>query len=203
MNLIEASRDGRLNAEVVRVVSDRPEAPVLERARALGVPTAILEPSAAGARLHPDAERRILEIVRADRIDLITLCGFMRLLGAELIDGVRAPILNVHPSLLPAFRGLHAQRRAVEAGVRVTGATVHFVDSGMDTGPILLQAPLEVLPGDTEESLSERLLPVEQRLYVEAVRLFQRGAVRREGRTVHIDSNPASPPATAETGRRK
>ena len=134
VNLIEASRDGRLHAEVARVASDQSGAPVLERARALGVPTAILEPPAPESRLHPDAERRLLEIAREDRIDLVALCGFMRLLSAELLERIQVPVLNVHPSLLPAFRGLHAQRQAVEAGARVTGATVHFVDSGMEIG---------------------------------------------------------------------
>ncbi len=203
MNLIEASRDGRLNVAVVRVVSERSGAPVLERASALGVPVAILEPAPQGARLHPDAERRLLELVRGDRIDLITLCGFMRLLSADLVDRIQTPILNVHPSLLPAFRGLHAQRQAIEAGVRVTGATVHFVDSGMDTGPILLQAPLDVRPEDTEESLSERLLPVEQRLYLEAIRLMQRGAVRRDGRMVRIDPQTVPSPASAGPERKE
>ena len=98
----------------------------------------------------------------------------MRLLSADVIERVGVPILNVHPSLLPAFRGLHPQRRALEAGVRVTGATVHFVDAGMDTGPILVQAPLTVRPEDTEQTLSDRLLPLEHRLYVEAIQLIQR-----------------------------
>lgn len=199
MNLIEASRDGRLCADVARVVSDRRGAPVIERVRALRVATTVLMPDTAGSRLHPDAERQLLEIVREERIELIALCGFMRLLSADLLDRIGAPILNVHPSLLPAFRGLHAQRQAIEAGVRVTGATVHFVDSGMDTGPILLQAPLEVLPGDTKESLSDRLLPVEQRLYVDAIGLIQRGAVRREGRAVLIE-RPDAPPGAAGPG---
>ena len=204
VNLIEATRDGRISGEVVRVVSDRPDAAVLEEVRALGVAAQVLTPPAKGAHLGPEAEQTLLEIVRDDRVDLIALCGFMRLLGPEFLDRVSAPILNVHPALLPAFRGLNAQRQAIEAGVRVTGATVHFVDSGIDTGPILLQAPLEVLPGDTEKTLSERLLPLEHRLYVEAVQLIQGGAVRREGRRVAIDRGlSAKPPAPAGADRRK
>jgi len=117
----------------------------------------------------------------------VALCGFMRLLSGDFLEQVAVPVVNVHPSLLPAFRGLNAQRQALESGVRVTGATVHFVDSGMDTGPILLQAPLEVLPGDTEQSLSDRLLCLEHRLYVEAVRLIQQGLVHREGGRVRVD----------------
>ncbi len=204
VNLIEATRDGRISGEVVRVVSDRPDAAVLGEAGALGVSTQVLSPTTRGASLGPEAERTLLKIASDDRIDLIALCGFMRLLGPEFLDRASAPILNVHPALLPAFRGLNAQRQAIEAGVRVTGATVHFVDSGMDTGPILLQAPLEVLPGDTEKTLSERLLPLEHRLYVEAIGLIQRGAVHREGHRVTIDHGQSkNPPAAAGADRRK
>jgi phosphoribosylglycinamide formyltransferase 1 len=204
VNLIEATRNGRISGEVVRVVSDRPDAVVLAEARALGIPDQVLTPVTQGARLDRDAERELLDVVHRDRADLVLLCGFMRLLRAEFLDRVHAPVLNVHPSLLPAFRGLHAQRQALDAGVRVTGATVHFVDSGIDTGPILLQAPLEVLPDDTVESLSDRLLPLEHRLYVEAVRLIQRGAVHREGSIVRIDpERAADKPAPAWAERRK
>ena len=169
VNLIEATRDGRIQGEVTRVVSDRPDAAVLEEARALGVRTTTLGPVAAGARLAPEAERQLLQAAREDEVDLVCLCGFMRLLSAEFIEQVGVPILNVHPSLLPAFPGLHAQRRALEAGAPVTGATVHIVDAGMDTGPIVLQAPLPIRSDDTERTLSDRLLPLEHRLYVEAI----------------------------------
>ncbi len=173
VNLIEATRDGRIMGEITRVVSDRADSAALEEARALGVPVLALHPETQGARLDPGAEGELLRAAREDRVDLVVLCGFLRLLSAEFLDRVQVPVLNVHPSLLPAFRGLHAQRQALESGVRVTGATVHFVDAGMDTGPIVLQAPLEVLPGDTVETLSDRLLPLEHRLYVEAIRLIQ------------------------------
>jgi phosphoribosylglycinamide formyltransferase 1 len=204
VNLVEATRDGRIPGEVTRVVSDRPDAAVLAEARALGVPVLALAGCPPGARLGLEAERELLRAAREDRADLLALCGFMRLLSAEFLERVDVPVLNVHPSLLPAFRGLHAQRQALESGVRVTGATVHFVDPGMDTGPILLQAPLEVLPGDTEQTLSERLLPLEHRLYVEAIRLIQRGAVHREGGIVRIDpERAAQPPAATGPERRK
>jgi phosphoribosylglycinamide formyltransferase 1 len=200
-NLIDATRSGSIDGEVVRVVCDRADAPALERARERGVPTTVFEAHASGARLDPDAERRLETIVREDRADLIALCGFMRLLGAGFLDRVGVPILNVHPSLLPSFRGLHAQRQAIEAGVRVTGATVHFVDAGMDSGPILLQAALAVNPGETAEELADRLLPLERTLYVDAIRLIQAGAVRREGSKVHID--PERLPAAGVAGRER
>ena len=204
VNLIEATRDSRISGEVVRVVSDRPDAAALAEARALGVPDLVLTPVPPGARLGKEAESALLDAVRGDRADLVALCGFMRLLSADFLERVSAPVLNVHPSLLPAFRGLDAQRQALSAGVRVTGATIHFVDSGTDTGPILLQAPLEIVPGDTEQTLSDRLLPLEHRLYVEAIRLIQRGAVHREGGRVRIDPEPAAEPsAPAWAERRK
>ena len=177
VNLIGATRDDRIHGRVARVVSDRPDAAVLAEARALGVPTLILAPVIPGARLHADAERELLRAAREDGADLVALCGFMRLLSADVIERLGVPILNVQPSLLPAFRGLHPQRRALEAGARVTGATVHFVDAGMDTGPILVQESLEIRPEDTEQSLSDRLLPLEHRLYVEAIQSIQRGAL--------------------------
>jgi phosphoribosylglycinamide formyltransferase-1 len=200
-NLVEATRDGRIDGDVTRIVSDRPDAAVLAKARALGVPATLLEPVAPGARLDPAAEERLLAIAREDRAELVALCGFMRLLRGDTLERLGVPVVNVHPALLPSFRGLHAQRQAIEAGVRVTGVTVHFVDAGMDTGPILLQAPLTVLPDDTEESLSERLLPLEHKVYVEAVRLLARGAVRREGRRVRIDPGAGTDPIPHDAKR--
>lgn len=174
VNLIEATRDGRIDGSVVRLVSDRPDAHALESARALGVATDVLRPLRPGARLAPEAEARLLEIVDEDAPDLIALCGFMRLLRKSFLDRVTVPILNVHPSLLPAFPGLEPQRRAIEAGVPATGVTVHRVDAGMDTGPIVAQATVPILPGETAEALAERLLPIEHRLYVEAIQRIQR-----------------------------
>jgi len=177
-NLIEATRDGRIEGRVTRVVSDRADAPALERARERGVPTEVLPASPAGSRLAREAEDRLLEIVREDGPDLVALCGFMRLLRPATLTEIEAPVLNVHPSLLPRFRGLNAQRQALEAGEAVTGATVHRVDSGMDTGPVLLQAELPIRPGETAEELSARLLPLEHRLYVEAIRTIQQGVTK-------------------------
>jgi phosphoribosylglycinamide formyltransferase 1 len=177
-NLIEATRDGRIDGRVTRVVSDRADAPALERARERDIPTEILPSSPAGPRLTREAEDRLLEIAREDRPDLVALCGFMRLLRPATLRGIEVPVLNVHPSLLPRFRGLHAQRQAIEAGAAVTGATVHVVDSGMDTGPVLLQAELPIRPGENAEELSARLLPLEHRLYVEAIRTIQQGVTK-------------------------
>ena len=173
-NLIDATRDGRLQGTVVRVVTDSPDAPALERARERNVPTEVLSPARKGARLSPEAEERIPDIVREDRADLVALCGFMKVLRASVLDRIRVPVLNVHPSLLPQFRGLNAQRQAIEAGASRTGATVHRVDAGIDTGPIVVQEALDIHPAETAEELSERLLPLEYRLYVEAIQTLQR-----------------------------
>ncbi|HET9251645.1 MAG TPA: phosphoribosylglycinamide formyltransferase [Candidatus Eisenbacteria bacterium] len=177
-NLIDATRDGRIEGRVTRVVTDRADAPALERARERGITAEVLPESPAGSRLARDAEDRLLAIAREDRPDLVALCGFMRLLRPETLQGIEVPVLNVHPSLLPRFRGLNAQRQAIEAGAAVTGATVHVVDSGMDTGPVLLQAELPIRPGETAEELSARLLPLEHRLYVEAIRTIQQGVTK-------------------------
>lgn len=173
MNLIQATREGRILGSVVRLASDRGDAGALSAAKALGVPVSVLSPVVEGSRLAPEAEEQLVEIVRADRPDLIALCGFMRLLRRSTLERLGVRVLNVHPSLLPEFRGLEAQRRAVEAGATTTGATVHFVDAGMDTGPIVAQAPLAIRPGETPEELAERLLPLEHRLYIEAIRRIQ------------------------------
>ena len=172
-NLIDATRDGRLVGSVIRVLSDSPDAPALTRAQERDVPTAVLTPFREGVRLAPQAEEQLLEWIEKDQPDLIALCGFMRLLSGSVLGRVRVPVLNVHPSLLPQFRGLNAQRQAIEAGVSETGATVHRVDAGMDTGPVVAQEALTIRPGETAEQLAERLLPLEYRLYVEAIRRIQ------------------------------
>ena len=175
MNLIHATRDGRLNGIVLRVVSDRPEAPALEQARDLGVPVTVLLPLVEGARLAPEAEESLRSLVAEERPHLVVLCGFMRLLRASFLSRVGVPVVNVHPSLLPRFRGLNAQRHAIEAGATETGVTVHFVDAGMDTGPIVLQRSLAIRPGESAEELTARLLPLEHEAYVEALRRLQEG----------------------------
>jgi phosphoribosylglycinamide formyltransferase-1 len=120
------------------------------------------------------------------KIDLVCLAGFLRLLSPVFVREFPQRIMNVHPSLLPAFPGLHAQEQALEYGVKVTGCTVHFIDEGLDSGPIILQNTMEVLPDDTAELLSDRLLPIEHRTYAEAVRLFFQNRLKVEGRKVRI-----------------
>jgi phosphoribosylglycinamide formyltransferase-1 len=164
------------------VVSDRAQAPALARARAAGVPARVVR-----LRDFPDREAFDEALAEAvGRADLVVHAGFMRILGPRYVDRLEGRCINVHPSLLPAFPGLRAPAQALAYGVKVTGATVHFVDRGVDTGPIILQEPVEVRPDDTEESLHARIQRVEWRLLPEAVRLFLAGRLRIEGRRVLV-----------------
>jgi phosphoribosylglycinamide formyltransferase-1 len=155
------------DARIVAVLSDVPEAAGLERARRRGLPAYAVDRRQFANRREQEAG--ILRILAEARPDLICLAGYMRVLSAEFVARYRGRILNIHPALLPKFSGLHAQRRALEAGETVSGCTVHFVDEGTDTGPVILQKTVPVLPGDTEESLSERILVEEHRAYPEAI----------------------------------
>ncbi|GBC84851.1 Phosphoribosylglycinamide formyltransferase [bacterium HR11] len=186
--LIQACQAGEIPARVVRVISDNPEARGLERARAYGVPTVVVP-----ARAFPDRaafEAALLAAVREAAPDLICLAGFMRILSPTFVQAYRHRIMNIHPALLPAFPGLHAQRQALEYGVKVSGCTVHFVDEGVDTGPIIVQKAVPVLEDDTEETLAARILEKEHEAYPEAVRLFFEGRLRVEGRRVRIVDRP-------------
>jgi phosphoribosylglycinamide formyltransferase-1 len=170
---------------VVVVVSDREQAAALERARAAGVEAVFLNPKDFGDRDAYDASvSRVLDV---RRVGLVCLAGFMRILSSAFVQAWRGRALNVHPSLLPAFPGLHPQRQALDHGARVSGATVHFVDEGVDTGPIVLQSAVPVQPDDTEDTLAARILIEEHRLYPEAVRLFALGRLQIEGRKVTIE----------------
>jgi phosphoribosylglycinamide formyltransferase-1 len=183
--LLDASTRPDYPAEVVLVISDREGAAALDRARAAGVEGLFVNPKDFG-----DRESFDLALVReftARRVGLVCNAGFMRILSAPYVRAFAGRAMNIHPSLLPAFPGLHAQRQALEHGAKVAGATVHFVDEGpVDTGPIILQASVPVQPDDTEESLAARILAEEHRLYPEAVRLFAEGRLEVVGRRVII-----------------
>jgi phosphoribosylglycinamide formyltransferase 1 len=183
--LLDASSRPNYPAEVVLVISDRERAAALDRARAAGVEALFVNPKDFG-----DRESFDLALVRefaARRVGLVCNAGFMRILSAPYVRAFAGRAMNIHPSLLPAFPGLHAQRQALEHGAKVAGATVHFVDEGpVDTGPIILQASVPVQPEDTEESLAARILAEEHRLYPEAVRLFAEGRLEVVGRRVII-----------------
>jgi len=183
-SILDASREGRLNASVVAVLSDKEEAFALERARSAGIPAYYVNPRGYSSR--EEYEEALLGVIRYSRTDCVVLAGFMRVLSPYFINAAGVPILNIHPSLLPAFPGLHAQRQALEYGVRYSGCTVHFVDEGVDSGPIILQAVVPVLPTDTEETLAERILAKEHIIYPRALQMLSEGRVIRRGRKVII-----------------
>lgn len=197
--LIQACQAGEVPAQVVRVISDNPEARGLERARAYGVPTVVVP-----ARAFPDRaafETALLQAVQEAEPDLICLAGFMRILSPRFVQAYRYRVMNIHPALLPSFPGLHAQRQALEYGVKVSGCTVHFVDEGVDTGPIIVQKAVPVREDDTEETLAARILEKEHEAYPEAVRLFFEGRLRVEGRRVRILDRPEAGDAVSGVGR--
>ena len=178
--IIDAIAGGQLAAAVAIVISNRADAAGLERARSAGIETLYLNPRDYADRDAYDAA--IADTLRARRVDLVCLAGFMRLVGPRLLDAFPNHILNIHPSLLPAFPGLDAQRQALEHGVHVTGATVHLVTSELDGGPIVLQAAVPVAPGDTVDALSARILAEEHRIYPEAIRIVLEGGWTIDGR---------------------
>ncbi|MBV8729329.1 MAG: phosphoribosylglycinamide formyltransferase [Acidobacteriia bacterium] len=171
--------NGSLDATIAIVISNRPEAPGLVVARNRGIPAEAL-PSRGMDRESYD--RVLAETLRREQVDLICLAGYMRVLSAGFVREFRNRILNIHPSLLPAFPGLDAQRQALEYGVKVTGCTVHFVDEYLDAGPILIQAAVPVFDDDGVENLSARILAEEHRIYTEAIRMVLTGGYRIEGR---------------------
>jgi phosphoribosylglycinamide formyltransferase 1 len=184
--IIDATRDGRLDARIALVISNRADAYGLERARQADLDTLVRDHKA-----HPSREAyetMLVNDLRAHGVQLVCLAGFMRLLGATFVNAFPNRILNIHPALLPAFPGLHAQRQAVEHGVKVSGATVHFVDANLDAGPIVLQAAVPVLDTDTEDTLAARILGQEHRIYPEAIRRILDGGWHIDGRRVVFDS---------------
>jgi len=189
VSLVTAAQAGQINARPAIVISNVPDAPGLVRAGELGVETAVVDHRAATTR--EDHDRRMLEVLRSHDVRLVCLAGYVRLLSAVLVEAFPSSVLNIHPSLLPAFPGLHAQRQALEYGVKRTGCTVHFVDEQLDHGPILLQEVVDVRDDDDEQTLAARILEVEHRLYPEAVRLFFENRVHAEGRRVKIEVSPS------------
>ncbi|PYQ10748.1 MAG: phosphoribosylglycinamide formyltransferase [Acidobacteria bacterium] len=182
--LLRAAEEGRIPAVVAVVISNEPDAPGLRKAQERGVETLLLDHRK--ARDKEEQDRRIVAALEERRVDLVCLAGYMKILTPGLLKAYPGRILNIHPSLLPAFPGLDAQRKALEHGVRYSGATVHLVDAGVDTGPIVLQAVVPVEPEDTPVTLADRILEQEHRIYPEAVRLLLEGRLNVEGRRVRI-----------------
>lgn len=180
--LINAIEEEKIQAEIAVVISDNPEAQALKRAENHRIPSVSVSRKEFPSREL--FEEQILKIIKEYKCDLICLAGFMRILSPFFIKEAQVKIINIHPSLLPAFPGLNAQRQALDYGVKYSGCTVHFVDEGMDSGPIILQAVVPVYDDDTEDTLTERILKEEHRIYPEAIKLIAEGKVEFRGRRV-------------------
>lgn len=182
--IIDEIKSGFLPVELVLVLSDKPQAYALQRAEASGVPTKVLLPADFASREDYDAE--LVRLLKASGAEAVALAGYMRLVTPVFLQAFPHRVLNIHPALLPSFPGLHGQRQAFEYGVKVAGCTVHFVDEGMDSGPIILQAPVPVLEDDDADSLAARILEQEHIIYPLALRLLAEGKLHIEGRRVRI-----------------
>ncbi len=183
-SILDASRAGKIDAEVVVVISNRPDAYALERAKRAGVETVVIESK--GFATREDYDRELVKVLKKHNVQLVVLAGFMRIVTSVLIQEFPMRIMNIHPALLPSFPGLHAQRKALEYGVKFSGCTVHFVTEDVDAGPIIIQAVVPVYENDTEETLRERILEQEHRIYPQAIQLFSEGRLKVEGRRVRI-----------------
>jgi len=182
--IIDAIEAGRVHAEIKIVVSDNSSSFALERAKKHGIETKVITKDEFPSREAFDAE--IIKSLKSHNVELVALAGFMRILTPAFIREFKDKIINIHPALLPAFPGLHVQKKALEHGVKFSGATVHFVDDGVDSGPIIIQAVVPVKDNDTPETLSARILKEEHRIYPQAIELIAQGRIHIEGRRVIV-----------------
>lgn len=189
--ILKAAKKGKISAKVAVVISNNHDAKGLKIANRMGIKTEIIQ-SKGFSGTRADYDKLLMETLRkhgvTEKNGLVCLAGFMRILSPEFIKKYKHRILNIHPALLPAFPGLHSQKQALDYGAKYAGCTVHFVDEGVDTGPIILQAVVPIKDNDTEESLSKRILAKEHRIYPEAVSLVAQGKVRVTGRKTVIKS---------------
>jgi phosphoribosylglycinamide formyltransferase-1 len=184
--IVRAARKGIFKANLTLLVCDNPKAPVLGKAKRAGVRAALVKREDFSSK--GDFENKIIQHLEENKIDLIVMAGFMRMLGPELVNRYKNRIINIHPALLPSFKGSHAIKDAFDYGAKVTGVTVHFVDEKMDHGPIILQKEVRIEEDDTPESLEAKIHKVEHKLYPQAIALFVEGRLRIEGRKVRISN---------------
>ncbi|HKL26178.1 MAG TPA: phosphoribosylglycinamide formyltransferase [Desulfuromonadales bacterium] len=188
--IIDRCQDGSIDAEIALVLSNKPGAGALGRAEQAGIPTTCIDHRDFSRR--EDFDQAMVQALQKAGVELVVLAGFMRIITQVFLESFPERVINIHPALLPAFPGLHVQQQAIDYGARFSGCTVHFVDSGVDTGPIIIQAIVPVLPDDTAESLADRILEQEHQIYPRAIQLIAEQRVHVEGRKVTI--NPPSPP---------
>jgi len=182
--IIDAIETGHIHAQIQLLVTDNPAAFSLERAKKHGIEHMVMGPKEYGSR--DEYFRDIAAVLKTRGVDLVILAGFMRIVGKPLLEVYPNRVMNIHPALLPSFPGLHGQKQANDYGVKISGCTVHFVDEGMDTGPIIIQAAVPVKDDDTEATLSERILRLEHKIFPEAIKLFSEGRIEVHGRKVRI-----------------
>ncbi len=183
-SIIDEIEAGRINASIKLLIVDKADAYAVERAKKHSIGYLYFNPKQFPSK--DDFFIKISDELKTRDVELVVLAGFMRIVRKPLIDAFPNRIMNIHPALLPSFPGLHGQKQAADYGVRISGCTVHFVDEGMDNGPVIIQAAVPVSPDDTEETLSARILKLEHRIYPEAIRLYSEGRLRVEGRIVKI-----------------
>ena len=182
--IIEAVKEGKIEGRISIVISDNRDAFAFKRAKQNNIETGYI--NFKSFKNREDYDKKIVEYLKEKDVDLVVLAGYMRILSSYFIKMYKNRIMNIHPALLPSFPGLHVQRQAIEYGVKVSGCTVHFVDEGVDSGPIVLQKAVEVKDVDTEESLAERILKEEHKIYTRAIQLFSEGRLIIKGRKVFI-----------------
>jgi phosphoribosylglycinamide formyltransferase 1 len=183
-SLIDHIDQGKLDAEIVLVISNNPNAFALERCRKHGIPTAVVDHREVPSRILFDC--RMIELLKKAGVELVVMAGFMRILSGEFFRAFPMRVMNIHPSLLPAFPGTRVQQKAVDYGVKFSGCTVHFADEGVDTGPIIIQAVVPVYDEDDADSLAARILKEEHKIYPQAVQYYAEGRIGIEGRRVRI-----------------
>ena len=186
--IVDSAEAGDIKARIALMVCDNPEAYAIKRAKNAGIQTLVLKRK--DFKDREAFEDEIVKNLEKEKITLIVLAGYMKMLTPKFIQRYKNRILNIHPALLPSFAGTRGIEDAMECGAKVTGPTVHFVDEGMDTGPIILQKALEIKEGDTKETLAERIHKLEHQIYPEAIKLFVEGKLKVEGRKVRIEGRP-------------
>ena len=182
--IIEAIEAGKIEGKICIVISDNPNAYAIKRAKKYNIKTQYINYKEFSNREEYD--KKIISVLKEKDCDLVVLAGYMKILTPYFINAYKNKIMNIHPALLPSFPGLHVQKKAIDHGVKVSGCTVHFVDEGLDSGPIIIQQVVEVKDDDTEESLAERILREEHRIYPRAIQLFSEGKLIIKGRRVFI-----------------
>ncbi len=194
--IVDAIEAGTLSAEVAVVLSNKPDAGGLERARKHGAPAVWLDPKPYAGR--PDSreayDKAVLEVLQKHEVDLVLLAGYMKIVTTVLVTAYANRMMNIHPSLLPSFPGLDVQKKAMDHGCKIAGCTVHFVTEGVDEGPIIVQAAVPIVEGDTVDALAARILEQEHRIYPHAIQLYAEGRLRVEGRRVMVTE--AGPPTS-------